>query len=418
MAKGLLDGGSNAISLNDLNEGLSAEELANQSPDGTGVVETKEEPKEDPKEEPKAEPQQEPKGEPKPDDPPAGQFDFAFFNKTLNTNYESLDQVKTDLEKPTMESEYNEVKSQLDEWQQKYNDLNSDFDALTEQLDPSAYFSSDEAMKLEVFKKENPDKDASIAQRIFSTEDLSSIGDLDMVKMGWRFNTPTLKGTDKDLEAAIAEELNQDPETPLNEWPVSAQNRLARMAADYSHQFKTIKSSVKPPEKIDLAQLKADRAEAQTKRQAELTEKWEAVANESLSTTDVKLPIGTPKEGEEQQFFTWTLGDAPKEEVDALKERYISMGFDPEENKEAFQQTLNLALIDKNLPQIMLKYGEDLLARQEERHLDETNNTNPLKDSERTDLTDEEKEKLEQTNFALTPEVPSFKGSPLFKPTK
>lgn len=91
------------------------------------------------------------------------------------------------------------------------------------------------------------------------------------------------------------------------------------------------------------------------------------------------------------------------------------MGVDPEENKEAFQETLNLALLQKNLPQISQKYGEDLLARVEEKHLDDTHNTTPLKDSERTELTDDEKAKKEQTSFALGDAVPRFKGNPLFK---
>jgi len=419
-----------AISLDDLNEGMSAEELNGLAPEEQkqetetatdvkeeikteeAVVEQKTETVVD---DAKKESETEQKSEVKTEESTSKQFDFRTLNEQLGRNYSSVDQIKADIEKPTMESEYNDVKKQLEEWQAKYNELNADYDLLTEQIDPTAYFSSEEAMKLEAFKKANPDKDASIAQKVFSTNDLSSISDIEMVKMGWKFNTPNLKGTDKDLEVSIAEELGQDPETPFEEWPISAKNRLARMSADYANQFKQIRSSVSLPEKVNIEELKTQRRQASEQRQAELTEGWSKVADESLkSTSSVKLPIGKPEEGGEQKFFVWELGDPPQAEVDTLKERYISMGVDPKEHSEAFQQTLDLALIQKNLPQIMQKYGEDLLANIEEKHLEETNNTNPLKDSERTDLSDAEKEKAEQTRFAREDVTPRFIGQPLF----
>lgn len=429
-------GKKKAISLEDLKDGMTAEELNNGPLEETQEQETGSAAEKEVKTETKQEPEgqkteqasteskensQEQKTEEKSETEKSTsqQFDFSVLNKQLSKSYESFDQIKADIEKPTMESEYEDVKKQLEEWQGKYNDLNKDYDLLTEQLDPAAYFSSDEAMRLEAFKKANPDKDASIAQKIFATEDLSSIEDLDMVKMGWRFSTPNLKGTDKDLEISIAEELGQDPETPIKEWSVSAQNRLARMAAEYANQFKQIKSSVTLPEKLNIEQLKAQRKQADDERLTQLSEGWTKIADESLKgTLSVKLPVGKPEEGEEQSVFVWELKEPPKAEVDTLKERYISMGMDPEENKEAFQETLNLALIQQNLPQIMLKYGEDLLAHQQERHLEETNNTNALKDTERTEQTSADKEKQEQTAFATAGLYPRFRNNPLFKTSK
>jgi hypothetical protein len=408
------------LSLDDLKDGMSAEELANASPEPVEPkVEPKEEPvaKTEPKEEP-AEPKEEPKVEPKeePVEPKSDQFDFSFLNKSLNKNYESIDQIKADIEKPTMESEYNDVKTQLEEWQAKYNELNADYELLTDQIDPSSYFSSEEAMKLEAFKKANPDKDASIAQKIFATEDLSTIDDIEMVKMGWRFNTPNLKGTDKDLEEAIAEELGQDQDSPVSEWPVSAQNRLARMAADYTNQFKGLRSGVTLPDKLDIESLKTKRKEVAEKRIADLTEGWSKIADETLKNTkSVKLPIGKPAEGEDQKFFVWELGDPPKDEVEELKNRYISMGVDPKENKELFSQTLHLALVQKNISQMMQKYGEDLVANLEEKHLEETHNTNPIKDTERTELTEGERDAAERNQFAREIVGGGFTPNPLFK---
>jgi len=422
MAKGLLDSGeTKAIGLDDLNDGLSAEQLNQNTPPQQEVQpdtvqqETVEPAAEENRVAPTKETQEAPKPETNEDKSPTTQFDFSSLNKELGKKYESFDQIKADINKPSMETEYTDVKKQLEEWQSKYNDLNETHELLMDQFDPSTYFSSDEAMKIEAFKKANPDKDASIAQKVFSTQDLSSIDNIDMVKMGWKFNTPNLKGTDRDLEMSIAEELNQDPDTPVSEWPVSAQNRLARMAADYANQFNNIKSSVTLPEKLNIEELKTQKKQASEQHLTELTDGWSKVADETLKDMkSVKLPIGTVQEGEEQQFFEWALAAPPEKEVSELKERFISMGFDPNEEREGFNQSLNLMLLQENLPQIMLKYGEDLLANQEEKHLEETHNPTPLKDSERTDLSATEKERAEQTRFATEGVVPRFRNSPLF----
>ena len=429
MAK-LFEGGGKAISLEDLDtpqEPQSAEpaEPQVQEPVSETAPETELQVTEPVVQEPVAEPTEAPAEEPAPQEEPvqpeepAKEFDFALFNSSLNKNYESLDQIKADLEKPTMETEYQEATTQLEELQTKLKDLDETNALLTEKLDPSTYFSSEDAMKLEVFKKENPRKDASVAQKVFSTEDLSSIDDLEMVKMGWKFSNPKLSNkSDIDLEAAIMEELKIEPDTPRNEWPGPAQVRLERMAGEFIGAFDQLKSSITLPEKVNIDELKSQRKQAEEQRQLTLTEGWTKIADESLkATSKVSLPIGEAKEGEGQKFFEWELGEPPKEEVEKLKKAYIDFGLDPadKEVSAAFKESLDFALWNKNKSQIMLKYGEDLLARQKEEFLEKTNNPEPLKDSQRTDLSESERAKKEQTAAILDGLGPSFMGKPLFK---
>jgi hypothetical protein len=259
-------------------------------------------------------------------------------------------------------------------------------------------------MKLEVFKKQNPKKDAAIAQKVFSTEDLSSVDDLEMVKMGRKFKNPKLPGTDADLEAAIMEELNIEPDTPKGEWPNTAQIRLATMAGEYRDAFDTLKDSIDLPEKLNLDDLRAKRKQSEEEVTAALNEGWGKIAEEALKATDkVKVPVGEPEEGEEQQFFEWDLRDAPKDEVEQVKKDLIDLGVDPsgEEAGVIFQESVDLKLIKANLPKMMEAYGKDLLAKQKTEFLEKTNNTAPLKDSQRTEVSDAEKIKQERTAFAL-----------------
>ena len=149
--------------------------------------------------------------------------------------------------------------------------------------------------------------DASIAAKVFATEDLSTIDDLEMVKMGWKFTaTKKLKGTEKDLDASIAEELGQDPDTPVSEWSVSAQNRLQRMAGEYVSQFDNLRNNVELPKKIDMETLRNQRTEEQENQATLLKEGWNKTAEETLKELhSIKVPIGKPAEGEEQKFFEW-----------------------------------------------------------------------------------------------------------------
>ena len=430
--KGLLEGGAKAISLEDLNteQQIAVPDQAEPAPEPQVQEPVESAPEPTPQAEapvaepesgevvetPQAEPTKEPEAAEKKEEEPA-QFDFALFNSTINTgkDYESLEQVKADLEKPSMETEYQEAKTQTEELQAKIDAHEKDTELLLEQLDPATHFSSTDAMKLEVFKKQNPKKDAAIAQKVFSTEDLSSVDDLEMVKMGRKFKNPKLPGTDADLEAAIMEELNIDSDTPKSEWSNTAQIRLATMAGEYRDAFDNLKDNITLPEKLDLDDLRAKRKQSEDERIVALNEGWDKIAEEALKTTDkVKVPIGEPKEGEDQQFFEWDLRDAPKEEVEEIKKAYIGLGLDPGgEAKVDFQRSMRHALLDKNISQMMEAYGKDLLAKQKTEFLEKTNNTEPLKDSQRTEESEADKTKKEQTAFALGGLGPSQFGKRL-----
>lgn len=331
-------------------------------------------------------------------------------NKFLNKEFESEEQAKEALTQPSMKTEYEEA-------QQKLAELQSKYDVLTEQLDPMSYFSSEEAMKLEAFKKQYPKKDASIAQKIFSQEDLSAVSDLDMVKMGRKFSNPKLPGTEKDLEDALALEFGEEAETPVEEWSKAAQIRMATVAGEYRDQFETMKQGVKLPEVVNIEELRNQRQKASEEQKAQITEAWNKHSKEIANDTKVlKVPVGTPKEGEEQKFFEWDLGKPPQAEADHLAKSYATVGAPMnDETKAAFQRSLQMSLLEANLPQILQKYGDDLEARKEEAHLKETHNPEPLTDSQRPKEGTVDEQLRERTGWAIGGMGSSIRSNPLFK---
>ena len=416
--KGLLDGGSDAISLDDLNNAKSREEINQEilAPQETPVEKAPEVvPTEEPVEKLKAEeplapePPQEPVIDPQAEQIQPSGLNLSFLNTILNTKFESEDQVKDAFNKPTKELEYEELNKQ-------HLTLSEKYDLLLEQEDPLKYFDTTE-MKLAVFKKQNPKKDPAVAQTIFSTEDLSKVDDMEMVKMGYKFNNAKLKGSEKDLEAAIAEELGVDPDTPVKEWPATAQIRLSNKASEFRNNFDNLKESVKPPERVNIDELKSQRDQAVKDQLQSIQDGWDKTAQEVLSSTNnIKVPIGEPEDGAEQEYFTWELGEAPKKDVEKLKEQYISLGLDPNgDAKGTFKEALDMALLNKYSSVIMKKYGEHLVARQKELHLTETHNPEPLKDTERVETSPEQTALNERTAFALGGMGNSLIQHPLFK---
>jgi len=330
-------------------------------------------------------------------------------NEKFNQTFESDDQIKEAFTKPTMELEYKEA-------QEKYDDLQGKYELLTEQLDPKSYFSSEEAMKLEVWKTANPTKDASVAQKVFSTEDLTAVSDLEMVKMGRKFSNPKLPGTDADLEAAIAEEFNVDPDTPFKEWPTNAQIRLSTSAAEYRDRFDSIKKGVTLPERVNIEELRTQRQQEAATAKEQLTESWNGHSTQLSETMkQLKVPVGVPKEGEEQSFLTWDLSADVVKDVQEMASGYIAMGVKyDDQTKGLFDRAVTNILIEKNLPSMLDAYGKDLLARQKEQHLEETNNTAPLTDTQKSTPGSEEQKKAEQTEFATQGYGSNVRSKPLF----
>lgn len=335
---------------------------------------------------------------------------LAFFNKLLNQEFTSTDQIVERFNAPSMTKEYEELKAQ-------HEDLKSKFDILVEQTDPASIFSSEDVMKLEMWKKENPKKDSSVAQKIFATADLNQVNDLEIVKMAWRFDNPLLSGTEKDLEEAIAEELRVDADLPLAEWPKSAQIRLSSLAGGYRSKFDAIKQGVKLPERFDVEAVRAEKQQKAEARKAELSNTWKQHATTTAnSMKSLKVPVGTPKAGESQQFFEWDLKAVPTDKVEAMVQSYVNMGVDyTDTTKNLFDRAVRNVLLEEHIPHILQKYGDDLLARQKEEFLRETHNTNPLTDSVRPTEGGAEAKLRERSGFASGATRSSIFSNPLFK---
>ena len=276
----------------------------------------------------------------------------------------------------------------------------------------TGYFSNEDSYKLEQYKKEFPSKDPAVAQSIFMNKDLKTVDDFDIVKWGLQLDNPGLKGGEEGIKQTVAEEFGIDPELEISEWSVSAQNRLVIKANTYRSEFEAMKQ-IEAPKRLDIDSIRQQRQQDVASSLETRKTAWADVTKgieSDLST--LKVPVGTPKEGEPQEYFDWDVGSANNETVSSIVEQMVASGSDVNDDTITFaKQSARLAMQDKSMPEIMAKYKASILANSEADHLKETHNPEPLLDTSRPEG-EAEKEKKEFSDWAASTEG-GFKRRPL-----
>lgn len=345
-------------------------------------------------------------------------LDINVLNKDLETNFESIESLKETISKASKVDELEvkvkdveDLKAQAEEFKEKY-------ELLLENTDPKALF-DDNSIKMEMFKKNNPSKDASTAHKVFSIDDVNKVDDFDIVKLGYKLDFPNLKGGDEAIKEMLAEEYNVDPELDINEWPVRAQNKLLIEANKFRNTFNEMKN-IEVPGRVDVEKLRNDLLQERESKITTLKESWNK-ESEALKSSDelkkLKFQIGTPKEGEKPEYFEWDLDNVPADTIDNIVDQMISSGVDPtQESITNVKEAVRLAVEDIYKPQIMAKYKEAIRSEWEAEHLKKTHNPDPLHDTSNP-TADVNKERKELTDF-VRGSSSKFKRKPLFSAGK
>jgi hypothetical protein len=329
-----------------------------------------------------------------------------FFEKKYGTKVESEDALKSIFDSASKMTDYEKTQKEL-------SNLKEQYEILLTQADPLSLFSSEDAYKLEQFRKAFPDKDPLIATQIFSAKDLKTVSDYDIVKWGYKIDFPGMKGDEDDLRSTIAEDLRIDPALDVKEWPVPAQNRLNKMATEFRNKFEEMKK-IEGPKRVDVTTIRQQRQTELENLNKSLEEGWSKAAPViSKDSQTLKIQVNEPKDGEQPEFFEWDLGDAPKAKLDSLVKGMVALGTQPSEAtiagmKEAVQQSL----FWENKDKIIHAIRKDFESRLEQKHIQETHNPDPLKGTER-DAAGADKQKQELSAY-VSEGNGKFKGRKLF----
>lgn len=320
------------------------------------------EPTETPKEEPKdTEPQtQEPQSAepatPEPAEEPTTVFDINEINQRFGTEFKDEESMKESLSSLKRISELEGQVQELESMKEK-NLL------LQEKLDPLQYFDNEDSFKAALFKKQFPDKDGSVAVKLFA-EDLSQMSDKDVLAYYEMLDTP---GLDKErVLATIERRLNIEDWSeldPVTETQLKIDANKARKSID------ALKTQVKLPDKVDADSLAAQQREMLEQKKETLKRGWGDVAKEVVKT----FPDLNFKDEKSGWDFKYSISQDFPEDVSQNMVSYMAEnGIDlTSEAASTMQQAMKQKYVADNLDKIVKAVREDVVAKAEEKRLKE-----------------------------------------------
>lgn len=344
---------------------------------------------------------------------PKPTLDITVLNKQLGREFDSFDSLSQELERASKVDDLEGKVKDFESVKQTEQELREKYDILLEQADPKSFFANESSLKLEQFKKQNPDKDPSIAQNIFATEDLNQVDDFEIVKWGEKLDHPRLKSSDESLRGRLAKRFGEDPDIDMSEWSQSAQDQLLIEADKYRKSFREMKN-VEVPETIDVESIRQQRLQEKQEMEAKIKESWASKSKEIKdSVSKLKFEVGSPKEGESQEYFEWDITPEQSSMVDGIVDQMVSSGMEMNEDSlnTAKEAAFDL-MLRQELPNILSKYKETVVSELEAKHLKDTHNPEPLHDSQ-APQDDQERAKKEFQEWAKRPTT-GFSRSPLF----
>jgi len=295
------------------------------------------------------------------DEPTKENAIFEILNERLSTEFKDDEELKDAFEQAKRTGE---LEAKLKEYEEKLSTLESD-------LDPMKYFASEDDFKTQMFKKEFPDKDASVAYRLFST-DLSEVSDRDIIAYNLMLDNPNLEGGLNGALAIVDDKFGLEEDSELDS---ITKNKMMIEANSARSNINTVKSGIKLPEKVDLDSMAQQRRESLETQKTNLSKGWNDIASEAVKSID-DIVITDTVDGNETEAFRFSLAkDFPKEEVETVVQRMVDSGVEiNKENTSAMMQILRERAIAKNIDKITRAAREDALSRSEKDRLEKQHN--------------------------------------------
>lgn len=311
---------------------------------------------------------------------------WSSLNEKYKTDFKSDDDFKTVLEKATKASALEEQLKELEA-------LKADLDFYKENSDPLKDFASEDDYKVQQFKKAHPDKDASLAYKVF-TADLDKLSDLDVLTQYEMLNTD-VEGGEAGAKELVAQQFALDLETDPSEWSTLARNQLKKAANVVRKELKEMKDSYKVPEKVDLAAKRQADQEALAKHTESITKAWEEVLPKALNEIKEIEINDLDKDGKAEPLMKYVIDDETKKALGEEAKKILlanNAEVTPETGKWVDQYVKERYVISQ-LPKILKAYATTLTAEIDEKKDIETHNPVVVKNEVRPESVEDEETK-------------------------
>ena len=309
-------------------------------------------------------------------------FEINEFNQTFATEYENEEALKSALADAKRIGELQEQIKELES-------LREENLLLKENLDPMKYFASEDDYKVAQFKKQFPDKDASVAYKLM-TADLSTMSDRDLIAQNLLLDNPDLDGGLKGALEIVDDKYGIEDGVDID---ALTKNKMKVEARSSRKNIESVKAQIQLPDKIDPSSLAAKQKELLEQKTNKLKEGWSAIGKEAAKSLPDLVIKDKDADGNEVEAFRYSMTkDFPQEVVDNMINYMALQGIEPsKETASVLMDTMQKEYLFQHREDIIKAVRDDALAKAEERRLKKQHNTGePTK--EVTPVTDKSKD--------------------------
>jgi hypothetical protein len=275
--------------------------------------------------------------------------------------------------------EFESVKKQHDELQNSYNVIVDEFKKFVEANDPIKQFGSADAYKAELtakaLAKGSTNEGVVYAANRIARSDLNTMENLDVVSLGWQYDSPKFAGKDDIVKKSILKELGVDDDILMEagraediELTPEQELKLSRLAVNEKDRFNTVKSKVEIPAQNDFNNIinqRNDQLKAAQERLESLKTGWTTEANRIADLVKTIQITDKDEKGEEIVDFTFEVDSEFKKGIPKMVVDYaLQNNIEPtQENAKAIAELVGGIYQLQNREKIFRAYKKEVLSK-------------------------------------------------------
>ena len=310
---------------------------------------------------------------------------FEEINKRYSKGFKSDDEVTAALGSLSKMTEYetrlkeaSEHKAKLDELTTKEKSWLEEKQKLEARANPLAFFRDEKAYVAEQLRRQFPDKDPAVIERI-ATNDLSRMDKVDLLAHRLLLDAPDIEGGLEGAKEAVLSDMGLEVGSKPEEWDRITKNKITVKAAQARKDLEELQRSVEIPKvksEADLQLEVANKIEGLKRAWTPFLDKMEAIDKLQIPAEDgtVLATIDIPAE--------WR-----KEMHEELIGTALSSGVEPnEETIRELNAIREMKFIHKNFPKLYTILENQWKSKAIEERDKLLNNDSPPNDSVKPDI--------------------------------
>jgi hypothetical protein len=294
------------------------------------------------------------------------------FNKSFETNYRSVDEVKSIFGANTKTEEIEALRSQNDTIKAREQKL---IEIVKQIQDPQSFFAEEAEFKKNLLLKSNPSVNKDVAGKIF-TVDVENANPLDLIVLDMQVSHKRLVGGEAGARETLLAELGIDADFQLEDLTTAQKNQINIRAEKAAQNIVALRDSVQIPQPLKDIESILQEIQPHQAVEYDMT-KWDGKIDSVISKVDF-IEI---KDGNDVLYKEAIDDDYRNGLKDALAEVIKGKGIDPTpENIKGLVEEAKDFYLKENLPQILKRHKNQIIAEHDKAiHSKLHNDTDPDK---------------------------------------